>query len=603
MMTNRQGHVNTNKLAEYFFLALCLYITIEIIWRLLKFSSYGFDFTDESFYLVWIANPFLYEGSTSQFGFIYHPLHNLLNGDIASLRRANILITFTLAFGLIYNILHSSAAKLIEDKISLAIVSAALATIVFVQFDSWLVTPNYNSLNLQALLIIAIGLAIIAKDLNKISIAGCILIGIGGWLVFMAKPSTALALAVGVFIYLIVACKFRVRVISFVLISATVPLFLSAYIIDGSVFKFVERIRFGIELTQSMTINYTLQQLLRIDEPDINKALGYSIVALSAVVALSIICMNSKNNRIIIIGYLVSIAFFVFTIVAIQRNFDYLNIAGPFQKMLLFSMAFAAIFAMLAIGGFKVLKVISMQQWSLFIVFLIMPHIFAFGTGNNYWFIGGSAGIFWMLAGLILMSPIILNGKMYLLVLPMAFATQAIAVIILNTGINQPYRQTQPLIINSSVLELGLSKSKLVLSHDYAEYISTAVSSAHGAGFLPNTPIIDLTGQSPGILYALGAKSIGQAWMLGGYPGSLERSKKSFSRLKCDDIRDSWVLFEPNGPRSIPVELMDSLGLMFPSGYERVSKWKTSKGAGGYSEQREQELYRPILNNSSKKPC
>ena len=32
--------------------------------------------------------------------------------------------------------------------------------------------------------------------------------------------------------------------------------------------------------------------------------------------------------------------------------------------------------------------------------------------------------------------------------------------------------------------------------------------------------MIDLTGQSPGILYAIGAVNVGQAWTIGGYPGS-----------------------------------------------------------------------------------
>ncbi len=66
-----------------------------LIW-LFKYSAYGLDFTDESFYLVWLSNPFIYNGSTTQFGYVYHPLYVLLDGDIASLRRANIVVTFGL---------------------------------------------------------------------------------------------------------------------------------------------------------------------------------------------------------------------------------------------------------------------------------------------------------------------------------------------------------------------------------------------------------------------------------------------------------------------------------------------------------------------------
>ena len=43
-------------------------------WVLLNCRA-GFDFTDEGFYLNWIANPWNYRASLSQFGFVYHPLY------------------------------------------------------------------------------------------------------------------------------------------------------------------------------------------------------------------------------------------------------------------------------------------------------------------------------------------------------------------------------------------------------------------------------------------------------------------------------------------------------------------------------------------------
>jgi len=38
--------------------------------------------------LTWASNPFICDFSTTQFGFIYHPLYVLLGGDIATLRQA-----------------------------------------------------------------------------------------------------------------------------------------------------------------------------------------------------------------------------------------------------------------------------------------------------------------------------------------------------------------------------------------------------------------------------------------------------------------------------------------------------------------------------------
>ena len=63
----------------------CLLSTTLILYWVFKFSAYGIDFTDEGYYLHWISNPFLYKSSLSQFGYIYHPLYNLVDcTDIAN---------------------------------------------------------------------------------------------------------------------------------------------------------------------------------------------------------------------------------------------------------------------------------------------------------------------------------------------------------------------------------------------------------------------------------------------------------------------------------------------------------------------------------------
>ena len=85
---------------EQVVLALSVIGTIFTLGWVLWFSRYGLDLTDESFYLVWISSPFLYSVSSTQFGFVYYPLYELLGGNIAALRQANILITFGLAVAL-----------------------------------------------------------------------------------------------------------------------------------------------------------------------------------------------------------------------------------------------------------------------------------------------------------------------------------------------------------------------------------------------------------------------------------------------------------------------------------------------------------------------
>jgi hypothetical protein len=598
-----QNYSAKNALIQNVLLALCAAGTVLIISWLIRYSAYGIDFTDESFYLVWIANPFSYDASITQFGFVYHPLYILLGGDIASLRQANVVITFALAWGLAYFFLVSLAVDPKESRITIPVVSASLATSAFIIFDSWLVTPSYNSLNLQALLISAIGLVLAEKETDRKSITGWLLIGVGGWLAFMAKPSTALALAVGVFIYLLFARKFSIRMLAIPAISALALLLISALLIDGSLFGFVKRLQLGIEFSKHLGGGHTLSQILRFDEFQLSAKLKLTILLVAIALFLGLWSMRAKNKKWSVIGIVISIAFFaitaLFTLSQVHRSAGFVQ----FQGMLIFGVVYAAAITALALGRLQTLKCLSAQQWMIATLFLAMPHVYAFGTNNNYWQAGSSAAIFWLLAGLTLLGPLIRERASWLIVLPLALATQAITATLLQTGLEQPYRQPQPLRLNASNLEIGLQRSALTLSEDYSSYFIFAMTAAKKAGFELKTPMIDLSGQSPGILYAIGAESIGQAWTIGDYPGSLRLAKAALARTSCEKIAVSWVLFEKDGPRSIPTELMLSLGADFPNDYRLVGTWKTADGAGGYKDPRTQDLYEPLEQNKTLMAC
>ncbi|ART54940.1 hypothetical protein CBP36_11195 [Acidovorax carolinensis] len=583
--------------------ALCAAGTVLIISWLIRYSAYGIDFTDESFYLVWIANPFLYDVSVYLFGFVYHPLYSLLGGDIAALRQANILITFGLAWILTYIFLVSLVPDLKVNRITLLTLSAGFATSAFILFDSWLPTPSYNSLALQSLLISTIGLILADKSEHRASILGWVLIGVGGWLTFMAKPSSALALAVGVFIYLLLARKLSIRMLALAVSCSLALLLISALLIDGSILLFLKRIQLGVEFIGYLGGGHSASQILRIDEFQLGEKLKTTILLISGALLLALWSMCTKNKKWSFIGLLISITLFLITASLTLGQMHRAAGFGQFQGLLIFAVVYAATAAALAHGRLQALKTVSARQWSIAALFLVMPHIYAFGTNGNYWQAGSSAAIFWLLAGLTLLGPLIRERASWLLALPLAVAAQAVTTTLLQTGLEQPYRQPQPLRFNVSNLDIGPQRSALTLSEDYSAYIASAMAAAKNAGFDPNMPMIDLSGQSPGILYSLGAKSIGQAWIIGGYPGSLNFAEASLSRTSCEKIGVAWILFEPDGPRSISPELMSRLGADFPGAYKQVGMWQTAEGAGGYKTRRTQELYRPVKPQETMANC
>lgn len=584
-------------------ITLSLATTMMILGWILNYSSHGIDFTDEGFYLASISNPFLYDFTITQFGFVYHPLHVLLGGDIAALRQANILTTFCLAWGLTHTVLTTIAPETRADGAALQAAALSLATSVLVAFNLWLITPSYQGLALQSLLLTGIGLLIVEKEWRAKSAAGAVITGIGGWLAFMAKPSTAAALALVAFLYLMATKKLSLRLLSIAVAGAVIPFILSAIAIDGSLWKFAERLKLGLEFGQAIGGGHSFEKLFRIDTFWLNtKGLALTLTVF-ATAYLSVWGLLSRGTAGIAVSLIVTVGFSVPTTLIIFDQLPSISDLGRFQGLSLLGVLFAAALLGLTSGKQTFRRGRLAAHWSLALLFLLTPHIFAFGTNRNYWEAGVQAGLFWLLAGFAILGPIARERSTWAFALPLVLASQALTVLLIQWALEHPYRQPQTVKQQDSAISIGPQQSQLTVSQEYAAYISDAMRAAHRGGFETGTPIIDLSGQSPTLLYALGAKSIGAAWLIGGYPGSLKYAKAVLGRVSCETISQAWLLLEPSGPRSIPIELLAQLGLTFPQNFQQAGNWKTAAGAGGYATSRNQILYRPNLPDDTLQSC
>ena len=579
-------------------LALSVIGTVFTVGWLLWLSRYGFEFTDEGYYLVWMANPFNYSVSGSQFGFIYYPLYELLDGNIVRLRQANILITFGLAWGF-FNILFKSVLETrADDATRRLIVSAAFATSSLVFLSLWLPTPNYNGLALQALLIGASGLLWAEKTVTRTSVIGWLLLAVGGWLAFMAKPTTAAAFGIAAGVYLLLAGKFSLRLAAISLVTAVGLLLVSAIAIDGSIPGFIDRLKGGVEMGRALGGGHTFTEMLRVDRFDLNAQKSSVLLGSMVVFAAAAYFFQTQIRTLSFGAALLSSAFVFFGLAIIGGYIRQPLVGGSFQGLLITAVPLACIVVLLVLSRFSLQSHITKAQAGLALVFLVLPHIFAFGTNNNYWSTGANAGIFWVTAGVILLGRAAPAGKVFALLLPLGLATQLTTVALIAVGIEAPYRQSQRLSGNDYPIEIGRPGSELLLSKGYGLYLSEAIGIANKAGFKKGAPMIDLTGQSPGVLYALGASNIGQAWTAGGYPGSSKLAEAMLTKVSCEKLGTAWLLVEPDGPRKIDLNVLKSFGANITTDFEAVGVVKTAAGAGGYAQPRLQELYKPVRSSS-----
>jgi hypothetical protein len=275
---------------------------------------------------------------------------------------------------------------------------------------------------------------------------------------------------------------------------------------------------------------------------------------------------------------------------------------GTYRGLLIFGVVFAVVLVGLTFGRIRLLKNISAAEWSIAFLFLVMPYIYVFGTNVNYWGEGNRVLIFWLFAGLTLLRPIARERATWSFVIPIVLVTQVLTATFLYRVLEVPYyRNSQPLRLNESVVEFWATpyRSSLRLPANQADYVVNAQTVTQNAGFKVGDPMINLSGRASGILYAIGAESIGSAWFLEGYSGSLIVAKAVLGRVPCEKIAAAWVLLQPADPRRAPVEVMSTLGAAFPENYELVDTWQTPKTFGIYT----QELYKPMAPDETLKAC
>ncbi len=572
----------------------CTFFILAWVFWLLRF---GVDFADEGFYLVWISNPFKYSLSISQFGFIYHPLYLLLDGNIAYLRQANVIITFVLSWVLTNIFIKTIYNEQLLVPVHRYIISASFSTASLIFLRLWLPTPSYNWLAFQSLLLCAIGFLFAEKTYTRGSVIGWVLIGVSGWLAFMAKPTTAAALGVCSGFYLISASKFNFRLLATSLATAFVLLVLSALMIDGSVTTFIDRLKDGLMFAELLGAGHKFTSILRLDNFEFGLRANLILIIGTACVLTVVYLSQTKIRALTYIGWLLQLGFPAATLSIVFGLTSKTIDAGEYQHLLLWIVPFAAILAGFSLNKFKGILRITRSQWALALTFLILPYAFSFGTANNYWWLGGLAGIFWLLAGFVFLAPIKATRKFIDLLMPFGFAVQFLTVAMVLTSIEWPYYQTQPLRKNDYQIDFGKPGSTLMVSNGFGLYIADATDLANKAGFKRGTPMLDLSGHSPGVLYALGASNTGQPWIIGAYPGysgSNSVAAGMLQRVSCEELSSAWLLTEPRGPVKISADVLAVFGANLTTDFEIAATFNTAKGVGGFQEIQIQQVLKPI---------
>lgn len=560
---------------------LAFTITIFMLFKVLSLANVGIDLTDEGYYFNWISNPWLYQYYASQFGYIYHPIYKALGNSIIHLRQANMLISFGLSWLLSYFVLKQTLQNTSKSVLVIASASLSLPALYILMITGrWVPSPSYNSLNFQGCLIVALGFVFSANKYSIYRFIPSLLIGVGGWLVFMAKPSSALLLAIVAVIYFIPTFKNDWRVLIGAAVVSIVLLLLSAIAIDGSVLQFIKRYQGGLLLMSNMASGHGLENLFKLDLFKVSIFFKLKLVLLTGFLFLGFKLAHNKNETIktataTILNITLVIIFLLYT-VPTSQNTEIVR----YHTLIITAIIFASLLYFVFCQRSK-----NTNSNKLILLFLIMPYMFAAGTGNNYWHTGAGASVFWVLAAILILARTIPNlqtlNKQALSLSTLSVVVSFVVSVSVQgvfDSMQSPYRQTDAILKQTATYLDPHSQQTLIVSNDTAKYLKTVGAVAANANFKPQTPMIDLTGHHPGTLYFMQAKSIGQAWTIGAYAGSYPLASLALYQANCEEIANAWLLMEKDGRRKISSKMLESHGVhVTKATYTKVAKFNTQR--------------------------
>lgn len=572
---------------------------IGFVVALIRNSSLGYDFTDEGYYLNSISRPSDFTPSISRFGYVYHPLYQMLDGSISALRRANILVTFFLATVAFQCVLRRLAVETdgfpfwrSAHGIGLSIVAACSATLILLLASSqWLPTPSYLSLTFQALLICCIGVSLAEKSASLPSVAGWIIIGIAGFLAFSAKPTSGVALAIFLTGFLAIAGRLNARMVMIAAGVSGLAMLIQVLTIDGSIGAYIRNMRIGAELARDLDAGHTLVESIRVGTFDLD--LKEKIVLATTTSAMLLLAwMNDVEARTA--NVVTAVATLALAVLSAALTAQIISLPFDFkiyQGVQFLALLFAGLLGCIALRISRSTARLTRERVALAVFLVVLPYAFAFGSTLNYWRTSAVAGFFWMTSAIVLLAPARIGTGRWFPPLPIIIITFIMTVVFIDHGTWHPYRQTAPLTDSTDTVRFGGSGSTLFLTHDFASYIATLQTIAGKAGFKAHDPIIDLTGHYPGALFAIGARPAGAAWLIGGYPASNRMVKHLLEAAPCPTLATAWILSEPAGERHLSPDVLDTSGIDIARDYEIVGTLDSPTGT--YPESYKQHLLKP----------
>jgi len=530
----------------------------------------GFDITDNGYYLL-ISHRYedvAYE--IRQFGIFTRLIYLAVGESAARMRIAGAVMLMAITMLCGWSAGKSFGVKSVDQKAMFMAIPTITAVLFYRQ---WLSTPNYNWLTLLSGLLLLTGFMVLTYQTKRSHLAGGIVIGISGFIAFLSKLTTA-AFFAGILLFVILVERKKIREVVQIFIGGLIGL------LSGVAFIYLNG-----QSIQSIYIKLTR---------------GYEAISLFEHSIESIFDPLWLYIKQLTLGYWWLWLGYTFLLAAVRFYFKKINrtfngvefriLAGIWLGVLFLAglfietgywagllYGFTLIFLIISRGKVSTSvetdtdqgKAILRSLYGVLIAFSI-----AFGTINQYTWVFANIICVFVLSLLFLVEafPNVIRSytQKGLVILFLIIIPYTLFVVPLSSKRPVTYGQDIEVTRMETKSSIRLGKEEVITSPKYALAFKTLQNDAIADGFVEGTPVIDLTGMAPGLVYVLDGRSPVYPWYSGGYPNSTRFVQNILKDWTNEDFDKAWVLTSEN-KRQIPSTLVTERGKKFPEEYKKVT--------------------------------
>ena len=508
----------------------------------------GFDFTDQSFYLMLAQQPAGYELTYGLFGYGLHPLYELVGGSIASMQRVGALVLVVLGAAL--GLVISDKTRMDWRRPAGAQIVAVSASLPLAYYLLWIPVPGYNWIGLVGAIVLLIAMLLLLEAGNGYGSAAAA--AAAAILAIFTRPQTAIgfgALYLAAVLLVDPAPKslFKnslTQIVRAAGLTAMAVVGIAAILPLGTL---IDQIREYIAIfgtTHPLHFSFIDQQLAFLKSAWLWLVCG----AILAFILFSRLGGKSVSNRLTVLVCIVVPIISAVILVRTMSRLDEFRIGSATGTLAFCALSLACLRKEAAPRLIALLGVAVLIPWiaTLGASAAVRPQL-AYYSGISSFI--AVVGVFIAVRQNMVAVTLASCAGLYL-----TFSA-------IQVGLASPYRLAAPVAMQVVPTRMGWG-AELKLDGKTSEFITRLRDDSRQGGFCQGDAVIDLSGNLPGAVFAMGGLMPVFPWISAGYPFSNYFAQEYLKRLGQARLARSWLI-TAEAPNTFSRQELESLGVDF----------------------------------------